>query len=188
MHARLAGFDACVRACLQAPSSCVSWAFVRVQPVTVCTAIIAPPVPAGRPVGWPAARRASQPWPGRQLRFPSGNYYVGRRGRRGCLPACLPACYCGRPRPRRRPLGAAPGRSAHLRGVPAGDWPGGPVAHIPHPYAPACPPACLRHVTWCPPPVLLLPFSFPFHISHMHARSAALVHTTPHSRCNPSAY
>lgn len=65
-----------MRACVRRPSSCVSWAFVRVQPApsgeaTVCAAIIAPPVPA--------SRRASQRPPGPPVKIPH-HYYVGRRG------------------------------------------------------------------------------------------------------------
>jgi len=191
MHARLAGwlaFDACVRACLQAPSSCVSWAFVRVQPATVCTAIITPPVPAGRPAGWlvgrPPGEPASQPWPGRQrqLRFPGRPVPIIMSDAEGGEPACLLLWTPTAPPPsigrRARPF-CSPTRRAGRTLAGRSRRPHTPIRTRQH--APV--PACLRHVTWCPPPAPAAFFSPSTSLSY----ACALVHATPHSRCDPSA-
>jgi hypothetical protein len=114
-----------MRACVRRPSSCVSWAFVRVQPApsgeaTVCAAIIAPPVPA--------SRRASQRPPGPPVKIPH-HYYVGRRGcgplrpkgpagvhrapRRAARPADVQFCRPEIGRPRAGPVDHIPVRTGH---------------------------------------------------------------------------
>jgi hypothetical protein len=148
-----------MRACVRRPSSCVSWAFVRVQPApsasgeaTVCAAIIAPPVPA--------SRRASQRPPGPPVKIPH-HYYVGRRG-------CGPLRPAGPAGVHRAPRRAA--RPADVMYSSAGRRLAGRRSRRPHtrPYG-ACP-ACLRHVTWCPPA--------PASISPLNVHAACLLHRT----------
>jgi hypothetical protein len=118
------------------PHACVSWAFVRVQPQ-----------PTGRDsvhchdCASCAGEAGSHHSPATERRRPVK--IPGRRGRRGYGRRAPPPSV-GR---RARPLYT----SARLRGVPAGR------SRRPHtrPYLYAACPACLRHVTWCPPAFFL---------------------------------
>ena len=168
MHARLAGWlalmRACVRACKRLHHACRGRSCVCSR--RQCAHCHHYASCAGRPAGWLAGRPESQPAvagapaPVKIPRPAGANYYVGRRGRRACLPATVdahgPAAVHWAPRP------AVLLAYAACRPVPSPTYP--------HPYAPACPSACLpasRHLVSASCSCC---FFFPLpHLSQMHA-------------------
>ena len=184
MRGWLAGFDACVRACKRLHHACRGRSCVCSRRQCALPSLRLLCRPAGWLVGRPPGEPASQPWPGRQrqLRFPGRPVPIIMSDAEGGEPACLLLWTTTTPPPsigrRARPF-CSPTRRAGRTLAGRSRRPHTPIRTRQH--APV--PACLRHVTWCPPPA---PAAF-FSPSTSLSDACALVHATPHSRCDPSA-